>query len=155
VLSVAAGLVLTFVPIPVQSPGSLESALNEIALVTEIRVLVASAAVVVILSLGRQGIDVLLLRAMLAAFLMGAALIGFILGAVFLAPIPIPITPRVPWPVVVGAVGLICAVLLGPFIAVGAALANLLWYRSFRSLRPQLGIFNRARRSTSLESHTE
>lgn len=143
VLAAAVGLVISYMPIPAPSPGSLESALSEMALVTELRYLCTFAAVVVILSLGRQGIDVLLLRAMLVAFILGAAFMAFILGAVFLATFPIPVTPRIPLPLVVIAGGLIWAVLLGPVIAIFAALANLLWYRSFRSLRPQLGIFNR------------
>jgi hypothetical protein len=136
--------VITFIPIPVPNPGSLDVALSELAFVTNMRVLVASAAVVVILSIGRQGIDVLLLRAMLTAFIVGAAFVVLILAAFFfLFPFPIPITPRLPWPLAILAVGLIWAVLLGPPIAAVAALANLLWYRSLRSLRPQLRVFNR------------
>jgi hypothetical protein len=146
VLSAFIGLVISYMPIPAPTPDSLDSALRELALVTELRVLFAFAAIVLILSVGRQGIDVLLLRAMLTAFILGAAFVGFILGAVFLAPFPIPITPRYPWPFAVIAVGLIWAVLLGPPLAVVAALANLLWYRSLRSLRPQLGMFNRGPR---------
>jgi hypothetical protein len=147
VLAAVAGLVLTFIPIPAPDPGSLEGALSELAIVTEIRFLVAFAAVVVILSLGRQGIDVLLLRAMLAGFIMGATVTGLFLAAIFLGPIPIPVTPSAPWPLAVIVVGLTLAVTLGPFLAIFAALANLLWYRSFRSLRPQLGIFNRGSRN--------
>lgn len=143
VLAAAVGLTLSFIPIPAPSPGSLDSALTELAVVTLLRVLFTFVAVVVILSLGRQGIDVLLLRAMLTAFLMGSAVTGLIVGAVFLAPIPVPVTPRIPWPFVVMLGGLIFAVLLGPIVAVVSALANLLWYRSLRSLRAQLGIFSR------------
>jgi hypothetical protein len=144
VLAAIAGLVLTFIPIPAPDPGSLEGALGELAVVTEIRFLVAFAAVVVILSLGRQGIDVLLLRALLAVFLMGATVAGLFLAALFLGPIPIPVTPRVPWPFAAIAVGLTLAVTLGPVVAIFAAIANLIWYRSLRSLRPQLGVFNRS-----------
>jgi hypothetical protein len=143
VLAAAVALVISFFPIPAPSPGSLDSALTELAVVTLMRVLFTFFAVVVILSLGRQGIDVLLLRAMLTAFLIGLAVMGLIFGAVFLAPIPIPVTPRVPWPFVVMLGGLIFAVLLGPVVAVGSALANLLWYRSLRSLGAQLGIYSR------------
>jgi hypothetical protein len=143
VLAASVGLTLSFIPIPAPSPGSLDSALTELVLVTLLRVLFAFAAVVVILSLGRQGIDVLLLRAMLTAFLMGAAVTWFLFGAVFLAAIPLPVTPRIPWPFVVMLGGLLVAVLLGPFVAVVAALANLLWYRSLRSLKAQLGIVSR------------
>jgi hypothetical protein len=142
-LAAVAGLVLTFIPIPAPDPGSLEGALGELAVVTEIRFLVAFAAVVLILSLGRQGIDVLLLRALLAVFLMGATVAGLFLAAFFLGPIPVPVTPRVPWPLAVIAVGLTLAITLGPVVAIFAAIANLIWYRSLRSLRPQLGVFNR------------
>jgi hypothetical protein len=146
VLAAIAGLVLTFIPIPAPDPGSLEGALGELAVVTAIRLLVAFAAVVVILSLGRQGIDVLLLRAMLVGFIMGATVAGLFLAAIFLGPVPIHITPRAPWPLAVIAIGLTVAVALGPPLAIFAALANLLWYRSLRSLRPQLGVFNRGLR---------
>jgi hypothetical protein len=141
VLAAAVALVISYAPIPAPNPGSLDAALTELAIVTQLRVLFTFASLVVILSVRRQGIDVLLLRAMLTAFILGVAFIGLILS-LFLV-FPIPVTPRVPWPLVVVAGGLIWAVLLGPFIAVFAALANLLWYRSFRSLRPQLGVFNR------------
>jgi hypothetical protein len=141
VLAAAVALVLIFIPIPAPNPGSLDSALTELAVVTMLRFLVAFAAVVVMISLGRQGIDMLLLRAMLTAFLIGAALMGLLVGAVL--SVPIPVTPRIPWPFVVFLGGLLLAVLCGPIVAIVAALANLLWYRSFRSLRAQLGTFNR------------
>jgi hypothetical protein len=141
VLAAIVGLTLGFIPIPAPSPGSLDSALTELAVVTLLRVLLTFVAVVVILSLGRQGIDVLLLRAMLTAFLMGSAVMG--LFFVLFVVIPIPVTPRIPWPFVVMLGGLIFAVLLGPVVAVFSALANLLWYRSLRSLRALLGIFSR------------
>jgi hypothetical protein len=143
VLAAVAGLVLSFIPIPAPDPGSVGGALREMVVITEIRFLVAFAAVVLILSLGRQGIDVLLLRAMLAVFLIGATVTALFLAALFLGPIPIPVTPRVPWPLAVIAVGLALAVTLGPVFAIFAAIANLIWYRAFRSLRPELGVFNR------------
>ena len=143
VLAAAVCLVISYVPIPMPNPGSLQWALGELAFVTLLRFLFAFGAVVVILSVGRQGIDVLLLRAMLTSFILGAAFAGFILSAVFLAPIPTPVTSNFTWLLVVIRSGLTFAVLLGPVLAVLAALANLLWYRSFRSLRPQLRVFNR------------
>lgn len=129
---------LSFTPIPLPPPGSLDAALSEIAFVSAIRSWGTFAALVVILSIGRQGIDVLLLRSMLATYILGLAFVGLILGAVFVGPIPFPVNPSIPWPVFLFAAGLIWAVILGPVVAVVAALANLLWYRSFRSLRPQL-----------------
>jgi hypothetical protein len=141
VLAAAVALVITFLPIPAPSPGSLDSALTELAVVTLLRVLFTFFAVVVILSLGRQGIDVLLLRAMITAFLIGSAVAG--LFFVLFVAVPIPVTLRIPWPFVVMLGGLFFAVQLGPVVAVVSALANLLWYRSLRSLRAQLGIFSR------------
>lgn len=141
VIAAVVALVISFIPIPAPSPGSLQSALTELAVVTLLRALFTFVAVVVILSVGRQGIDVLLLRAMLTAFLIGSAVAGLFV-ALFVA-IPLPVTPRVPWPLVVVLGGLFFAVQLGPVVAVGSALANLLWYRSLRSLRAQLGIFTR------------
>ena len=138
VLAAFVGLTISFIPIPAPSPGSLDSALTELAVVTLLRVLFTFVAVVVILSLGRQGIDVLLLRAMLTAFLMGSAVMAWFF--VLFVTIAIPVTPRIPWPFVVMLGGLIFAVLLGPVVALLSALANLLWYRSLRSLRAQLGI---------------
>lgn len=141
VLAAVVGLVLSYSPIPMPPPGSLDEALTEIAIVFFIRSWFMFAAVVVILSIGRQGIDVLLVRAMVVAFILGVAFIGFLLSpALFF---PIPVNPRIPLPIAVIAGGLLWAVILGPVTAIFAALANLLWYRSFRSLRPQLRIFNR------------
>jgi hypothetical protein len=141
VLAAAVALVISFIPIPAPSPGSLNSALTELAVVALLRVLFAFFAVVLILSLGRQGIDVLLLRAMLTAFLIGSAVMGLFFD--LFVSIPIPVTPRIPWPFVVMLGGLFFAVQLGPVVAVVSALANLLWYRSLRSLKTQLGIFSR------------
>ena len=143
VLAATVGLTLSFIPIPAPRPGSVDAALTELAVVTLLRVVFTFVAVVVILSLGRQGIDVLVLRAMLTTFLMGAAFMGFIFGTVFFATIPFPVTPRIPVPLVVVLGGLIFAVSLGPVVAVVSALANLLWYRSLLSLTAQLGIFSR------------
>lgn len=141
VLAVVVGLVLTYSPIPMPPAGSLDEALTEIAIVFFIRSWFMFAAVVLILSIGRQGIDLLLLRAMVVAFILGAAFMGLLLSpALFF---PIPVNPRIPLPLVVLAGGLMWAVILGPVTAIFAMLANLLWYRSFRSLRPQLRIFNR------------
>lgn len=140
-LASAVGLALSYMPIPVPPAGSLEAALNEIAVVGLIRTWFMFAAVVVILSIGRQGIDVLLLRAMVVAFILGVVFALFLLAPAFM--FQVPLNPRVPWPFAVIASGLIWALILGPVIAIFAAPANLVWYRSFRSLRPQLRIFNR------------
>jgi hypothetical protein len=107
---------------------------------------------VVIVSLGRQGIDVLFLRAILVAFIEGAAFIAIPLianlsdttsGTQPPAIGPFPVVALIPWPLIVIGVGLISAVFQGPILFAFATLANLLWYRSFKSLRPQLPIFNR------------
>jgi hypothetical protein len=148
VVAAIVALVIIFIRIPAPTPGSLDAALTELAVVTVLRFLVAFAAVVVIISLGRQGIDMLILRAMLTVFLIGAALVGLIIDAVF--SFPIPVTPRIPWPFVVILGGLILAVTLGPVFALPAALANLFWYRSLKSLRAQLGLFNRLILATAL-----
>ena len=86
----------------------------------------------------------LLLRAMMVAFILGAAFLVVVVAA------PLPVTPGVSGILVVFIGGLISAVLGGPVLAAIVILANLLWYRSFRSLRPQLGAFNR--RSVSVQT---
>jgi hypothetical protein len=91
-------------------------------------------AVAVILSIGRQGIDVILLRSMVAAWIMGAAL---------MAPVPIYVFSPAAWLLAVLVAAFIWSVTVGPLLAGLAILANLLWYRRFWSLRPQLGIFTR------------
>jgi hypothetical protein len=136
---VAIGVIV--MPIPAPRPDSLESALNEMAIVTELRSLFVFGLPVLILSIGRRGVDVQLLRAMLVAFILGAALVS----AIWLMTVafPIPINPRLPGLFAVLLGGLVVAVTAGPVLALFVILANLLWYRSFRSMRPQLRIFNR------------
>ena len=116
------------------SGGSLESALSEMALVNELWFLFTYACVVLILSLGRQGIDVLLLR---------AAIVGFVLGASFVGVTPLVIAPVPVWLLAVLVSALVSAVVAGLVLGLLAAVANLLWYRSLNSLRPQLRVFNR------------
>jgi hypothetical protein len=143
ILASVVGVALFLMPLPAPGAGSLEGALTELAVLALLRVLLPFVAVVLILSVGRQGLDVLLLRGLLTAFLMGAALIGLFLGAVFLGPIPVPVELSIPWPVAVTLGGLLLATLLGPMVTFVAALANLLWYRSLRSLRAQFGTISR------------
>ena len=145
VLAAVVGLALNAILLSIPYPGSLSAALTELAIITAVRYVVTPALIVVILSIGRQGIDVLVLRAMLTAFLIGAALMGLLIASVSSVPIPAPVS--IPWPLAVIAAGLILAFTLGPLLAAFAALANLLWYQSFKSLRPQLRIFNRIPRS--------
>lgn len=133
-LAAVVGVVLSSIHLP--APGSLDS-LVEILIANLLLALLAFGGVIVILSIGRQGADVLLLRAAVVAFIQGAA------GATFVAATPLPFTLPVPWALVVLVVGLFWAVTVGPVYAGMAILANLLWYRSFRSLRPQLPVFNR------------
>jgi hypothetical protein len=127
----------------VPSPESLDAAVTELLVVLALRVLLPFVAAVLILSLGRQGMDVLFLRALLTCFLMGATIVALILWAIFSLPIPLPIEPRLPGPFEVILGGLLVATLLGPTVTFVAALANLLWYRSLRSLRAQLGLISR------------
>jgi hypothetical protein len=134
VLAAVVGVVLSSIHLP--APNSLDS-LIAILIGNLLLALLAFGGVIVILSIGRQGADVLLLRAMVAAFIQGAA------GAIFVAATPFPFTPPFPWALVVFVVGLFWAVTAGPLYAAIAMLANLLWYRSFSSLRPQLPILNR------------
>jgi len=137
---------------PVPSTGSLDSSLIGFLVTNLVWGLLSYGAVVVILSIGRQGVDVLFLRAILVAFIEGAAFIAIPLianlwdttsGTQTLAIGPFPAVALIPWPLVVIGLGLITAVFQGPILFAFATLANLLWYRSFKSLRPQLPIFNR------------
>ena len=93
----------------------------------------------------------LFLRAILVAFLQGAAFIAIPLLSNLgdttqrtqpLALGPFSVLALIPWPLLVIGIGLISAVLQGPILAAFAIVANLLWYRSFTSLRPQLRVFN-------------
>ena len=137
ILAAVVGELLSSIHFTLPWSGSLNSALVALAITNLLWGLFTYGSVVVILSIGRRGADVLLLRAMLVAFLLGAAFL------VVLVVIPLPVTPRVPGLLIVIMGGLVAAVSAGPVIGAFAILANLLWYRSFSSLRPQLGIFNR------------
>jgi hypothetical protein len=132
-------------------PMSLDSGLIGMMVANMVLGLFSYGAVVVILSLGRQGVDVLFLRAILVAFLQGAAFIAIPLISNLWDPTqrtqslalgPFAFIALIPWPLVVIGIGLISAVLQGPILAAFAIVANLLWYRSFTSLRPQLRVFN-------------
>ena len=96
--------------------------------------LITDVAIAVILSIGRQGIDVLLLR---------SAAVAFILGVIFVDTSSFPGISGPIWLIAAIVAGLVWMVIGGPLFALMAALANLAWYRSFGSLRPQLRIFNR------------
>jgi hypothetical protein len=141
ILAALVAITVIVMPIPAPRPDSLQSALNEIAIVTELRSLFAFSLPVLILSIGRRGVDVHVLRAMLLAFILGAAFVSaiWVMTVVF----PIPVNPRLPGLFGVLLGGLVVAVTAGPVLALFVIVANLLWYRSFRSLRPQLRIFNR------------
>lgn len=130
-------------PFPVPQASSVDSALREIAFVTGLRFWLAFGLPVLILSIGRRGVDVHLLRAMILAFILGAFFMAFFFTLI--VAFSIPANPRVPGVAAVFMFGLIAAVTLGPILALFVIPLNLLWYRSFRSLRPQLGIFNRSR----------
>lgn len=53
ILAAIMGVVLTYMPIPLPAPGSIEGALNEMAIAQTIRGLVTFVALVMILSIGR------------------------------------------------------------------------------------------------------
>jgi len=129
----ALNLSVIFMP-PSDSVGS---AFDSLGLGIEIWALITFASTVVILSIGRQGIDVLLLRSMVVAFALGAG---------FVSMFPIWFFSVGQWLVAMVEVGLEWAVVGGPVLMLFALLANLLWYRSIHSLKPQLGIFNRSGR---------
>jgi hypothetical protein len=152
VLAPIVGVVMGSIRFPAPSTGSLDSGVIGFLVTNLIWSVLTYGAVVVILSLGRQGVEVLFLRAILVAFIEGAAFIAIPLVANLwdatqatqsVAIGPFPVMALIPWPLVVFGVGLISAVIQGPILFAFAVLANLLWYRSFRSLRPQLPIFNR------------
>ncbi|HSS94748.1 MAG TPA: hypothetical protein VLR46_12295 [Candidatus Dormibacteraeota bacterium] len=136
IIATVVGLVFAYAPYPALPASSLDGAIQELAISLEIRTYGTLIVVALILSVGRQAIDVLLLRSMIVAFVIGVFFAGMIVLAAVAASIPV--TPRVPWVVVVLAGGLIASVTSGPLLAIVATLVNLLWYRSFRSLRPWL-----------------
>jgi hypothetical protein len=145
------GVVMGSIHFPAPVTGSLDSSLIGFLVTNVVWGLLTYGTVVVILSVGRQGIDVLFLRAILVAFIEGAAYVAIPLIANLwdtrsgTQPLigPMPVVALVPWPLLVIVIGLISAVFQGPILFAFATLANLLWYRSLRSLRPQLPIFNR------------
>ena len=128
----ALNLSVTFMP-PSNSVGS---AFDSLGIGFETWAFITVASAVVILSVGRQGIDVLLLRSMVVAFFLGAG---------FASMFPIWFLSVGQWLVAMLEVGLEWALVGGPVLTLFAILANLLWYRSLYSLRPQLGIFSRRR----------
>ena len=109
---------------------SLVAALHELFLAIEIWNVLTFVLLVAVLSIGRQGIDVLLLRSMVVAVVFGIANVA-------ISPVWfVPDSSRLK---LIAAFG----ILFGPALTLFATVANLVWYRSFSSLRPQLGIFNR------------
>jgi hypothetical protein len=142
--------ILSVVMGSVHFPVSLDSGLIGMMVANLAWGLFSYGAIVVMLSLGRQGVDVLFLRAILVEFIRGAAVVAIALlsnwdatkGTQPLALGPFAFIALIPWPLLVIGIGLISAVLQGPILAAFAIVANLLWYRSFTSLRPQLRVFN-------------
>jgi hypothetical protein len=153
VLAPIVGVVMGSIHFPPPPTGSLDSSVIGFLVINLVWGLLSYGAVVMILSLGRQGVDVLFLRAILVAFIEAAAFIAIPLianlwdttsGTQPLAIGPFPVMALIPWPLVVIGLGLVSAMFQGPILFAFATLANLLWYRSFKSLRPQLPVFNRA-----------
>ena len=118
---------------------TVEGALNQLGISILIWTSLTFLTLVLVLSVGRQGIDVLLVRSMIVAFVIG---VGFFIL------LPLWYFSFGKWLLVTLMAGGTFAVLYGPILALFAAVANLLWYRSLRSLRPQLGIFHRRRSGT-------
>lgn len=135
VVAGAVGVVLSYFHPTVQVAGSINQALTELAVANLLWVLFSYGCVVVIVSVGRQGLDVLLMRSIVVGFILGAGIFGVRLLAVFSDSNGL---------IALLVSGLVWAVTVGPHLFVMAMLANLLLYRSLRSLRPQLGVFNRA-----------
>jgi hypothetical protein len=146
------GVVMGSIQFPAPATGSLNSSLIGFLVINLVWGVLTYGAVVGILSHGRQGVDVLFLRAILVAFIEGAAFVAIPLLANLwdatqatqsAAVGPFPVVALIPWPLVVLGVGLVSVVFQGPILFAFAVVANLLWYRSFKSLRPQLPVFNR------------
>ena len=134
VLAAVAGVLLTHVPIDVPAVGSLDQALKQLAITTLLWQIFSYGTVVVILSIGRRGVDVMLLRSMVVAFLMGVAFLA-------LTPLGAIVTGGT-WVLWLLAFGLVWVVIVGPVFAVWATLMNLVWYRDTHSMRPQLGFLS-------------
>lgn len=134
IAAVVLGVVLENLHFTLPYTRSLESAVSGMFIANAVYALLNFFLVVLILSVGRQGIDVLLLRCLLAGFLIGLGYFPWVLW--YLIPGPKLVLVMFMW-------GLTFAVGYGVVFAPFAALANLLWYRSLRALRPQLPIFNR------------
>jgi len=139
IVAIAVGLVLAYAPYPAISTDSFDTALQELAISFFIRSWGTFIAVFLILSIGRRAIDVQLLRSMIVAFVLGFVFfLAFTYLFLGLSLLGLRDTSRVP-PIALPFIGgAIWAVTLGPVIAIAATLANLLWYRSFRSLKPWL-----------------
>lgn len=148
VVASAVGLVLAYSPYPAIPTDSLDAAMQELAIWLLIRTWGTLIAVFLILSIGRRAIDVQLLRSMIVAFVLGFV---FYLAVTYLflglSLLGVPGPSRVP-PIALPFIGgALWAVTLGPVIAIAATLANLLWYRSFRSLKPWLLVRRDVRRT--------
>jgi hypothetical protein len=139
IVAIAVGLVLAYAPYPAIPTDSFDTALQELAISFFIRSWGTFIAVFLILSIGRRAIDVQLLRSMIVAFVLGFVFfLAFTYLFLGLSLLGLRDTSRVP-PIALPFIGgAIWAVTLGPVIAIAATLANLLWYRSFRSLKPWL-----------------
>jgi hypothetical protein len=139
IVAIVVGLVLAYAPYPGIPTDSFDTALEELAISLFIRSWGTFIAVFLILSIGRRAIDVQLLRSMIVAFVLGFVFfLAFTYLFLGLSLLGVRDTPRVP-PIALPFIGgAIWAVTLGPVIAIAATLANLLWYRSFRSLKPWL-----------------
>lgn len=123
-------------PIPAPEASSAAQAVSMALVALALWQLAVFGSMVLCLSIARQGIDVLLLRSMV---------VGAIYGGTLLGTLPLDLFPGPRGYQLIGELTLGGAVTTGPILALLALALNLIWYRSFRSLRPQLPIFNRSR----------
>lgn len=124
------GILLTHLHLNLPAIVPLQTAVVQILLSNFLWLLFSYGTIVAILSLGRHGVDVMVLRGMAVAFWLGVALFA-------LPPLD---AFQAGWSgvLVMLVSGLVWAALAGPIFGVYASLANVIWYRGAHQLRPQI-----------------
>ncbi len=151
IVAIGVGLVLAYAPYPGIPTDSLDFAMSELAISVLIRTLGTFIAVFLILSIGRRAIDIQLLRSVIVAFVLGFVFfLAFTYLLLGLSLFGLRGTSSVPPNALPFIGGAAWGVTLGPLIAIAATLANLLWYRSFRSLKPWLLVRREVRRRAAV-----